>query len=396
MKNIGLEVRNLLDKLYNLKSDDSIILEKIKSEKEVAEATKVRTTSEKESLTEKISGLENEEVLLTEEGELLKEALKNVNRSSFNVVLNKIGIDFNPGDLCFDVDKKLPETINKIKEEKESSLDNLATVERDLSDSLMLIDELDLKKGDAVSNQHKLKEYFELALKGNVNTTRDNLTTLLAKFGLSEDEQRESAKILMFPEDSLFEYERNYKDNKTGKSFSDVFKEAKVEMPEPTINVVSESVVPVAEPEEFQVIDLEEELVMPEVEKIEVENIVKTESTSNLKEMLEKNDFDYSNFTGTDISFLEQNMDEVVFEKNIKLIKDMGINKDIFIENIELFIDDELESKLKLLLEIGKLPFDIYLNPNILIKYDVSELQTAINSLKESGLDPKKVPLMAY
>ncbi len=391
MKTVGLEVKNLLDKLYNFKSEESSILEKLNSDIKSAIDNKVKTTSEKESLSLKINELENEQVLLTEEGELLRIALGNVNKSSFNVVLNKIGIEFNPGDLCFEVDKNLPETINRIKLEKESSIDKLSEVEKNLNDCLLLIDELDLKKEDALSNQSKLKEYFDLAMKGNVNTTRDNLTNLLDKFGLEDEEKREAAKILMFPEDYLYDYESNYKPSvRTGKSFSDVFKEAKVETPniidltekiEPSYNPIEEDI-PAVDYFDFN--------------QLEVDNSNLEVSAVDVKNLLEKNGLDYNSFNGKDISFLEKNIEETLLEKNVNLIKNMGMNNDIFVENIELLIDDELEPKLNLLIEVGKLPFDIYLNPNILIKYDANELKGSIDSLKESGLDPKKVPLMAY
>ena len=81
---------------------------------------------------------------------------------------------------------------------------------------------------------------------------------------------------------------------------------------------------------------------------------------------------------------------------NIEYLNKIGLNKDLLIDNIEFFNDSELKSKIEKLLEIGKTPFDIYLNPNILNKYNLNELTKVINELKESGLDPKKVPLMAF
>ena len=39
---------------------------------------------------------------------------------------------------------------------------------------------------------------------------------------------------------------------------------------------------------------------------------------------------------------------------------------------------------------------DIYLNPSVLVKYDLKQLQAAISSLVANGMDPKDVPLMAY
>jgi len=61
-----------------------------------------------------------------------------------------------------------------------------------------------------------------------------------------------------------------------------------------------------------------------------------------------------------------------------------------------LLYDRELEQKISKLIEVGKEPFDIYLNPNILIKYNIKDLDSTIDRLKNSGLDPKKVPLIAY
>ena len=69
---------------------------------------------------------------------------------------------------------------------------------------------------------------------------------------------------------------------------------------------------------------------------------------------------------------------------------------DMFVDNAELLYDKEFEQKINKLVEIGKEPGDIYLNPNILIKYDNDTLGSVIDKLISSGLDPKKVPLIAY
>ena len=76
--------------------------------------------------------------------------------------------------------------------------------------------------------------------------------------------------------------------------------------------------------------------------------------------------------------------------------KEKGIKLDMFIDNVELLYDKEFESKINRLLEVGKEPFDIYLNPSILIKYNKENLDNTIERLINSGLDPKKVPLIAY
>ena len=53
----------------------------------------------------------------------------------------------------------------------------------------------------------------------------------LVKFDFNEDEQREAAKILMFPEDALYEYDASYKSGAqtSGKTITEVLMEAKKE-----------------------------------------------------------------------------------------------------------------------------------------------------------------------
>ena len=65
-------------------------------------------------------------------------------------------------------------------------------------------------------------------------------------------------------------------------------------------------------------------------------------------------------------------------------------------ENVSLLYDKEFESKVNKLMEIGKDAFDVYLNPDVLIKYNKKSLDSVIDTFKNSGLDPKIVPLMAY
>ena len=58
--------------------------------------------------------------------------------------------------------------------------------------------------------------------------------------------------------------------------------------------------------------------------------------------------------------------------------------------------DKQMKEKIEKLTSIGKMPQDIYLNPSVLTKYDLNGLNNAIDVLKQSGLDAKNVPLIAY
>ncbi len=467
MKQLNLEVKSLLDKLYNFRGSGSVILLKINEEKFNAEQVRNTTATQKGEVSQKINELNKEEVILKEEGELFKDVLKSLKKDSFSLILDKLNVAFNPEELYSKVENNLPDILSSLVEDKNTALNNLNEIEKQMSDAITLIQELAIRNDEAIINQEKLNDYFALALQGKINVTRDTLIELLSKFDLSDDEQREAAKLLMFPEDGLFDYENEFKDsNKGGISFSDVFAEAKIDkdapavviqkkispesivkevvsedsnqmgtitsvkeepvsnvelpkVPESNDNVIDLSSIKVDVPtpsiqdkmekafddkmsqiseEKMGTKNIDEPIIQnnpSEVVKNTIETHQKKEPTP-VKDLLNNNNFNYLDFTDNDLTFIDQNVNEEVLEKNVKLVRDLGINNDIFVENIELFIDDELEEKMNTLLSVGKVPFDIYLNPNILIKYDADELKTSIESLRASGLDPKKVPLMAY
>ena len=361
MKMLTAEITKLLDKLYNLRGEDSVILSKMEKEKAKAEETKERTASEKTTLQEKIENLVEEERVLAEEGEKLVSTLSRIKTDDFKIVLEKLKVDFNPDKLSEDVNRLLPQTIDKVKEDIEGAKKELVTVEAEMNTAIATIEELVIRKDEALSNQARLNEYFDLALNGNINITRDSITSLLEKFDFTEDEQREAAKIMMFPEDALYDYEKKIKNiEQPGKSISEVFAEAKE-------NVVEEV-------------------------KEETKLSPKEELIALLKEL----GFDYLDFTSNDLDKILANYTKDTLRKNVEFANSKNIKLDLFVDNVSLLYDKELEEKISKLIEVGKDTFDIYLNPNILTKYDANGLVSIIDKLKNSGLDPKKVPLIAY
>lgn len=377
MKMLSAEITKLLDKLYNLRGEDSVVLAKMESERELAEETKERTTEQKTSLQEKIASLSEEERVLGEEGEKLVSALSGIKTDDFKIVLEKLNIDFNPDKLSDEVSRELPDTIRKVQNEEEMAKSELASVEAEMNTAIATIEELAIRKDEAISNQARLNEYFELALNGNINITRDSITSLLEKFDFTEDEQREAAKILMFPEDALYEYENNLKNaNTPGMSISEVFAEAKENYEEKTDSL-----------------NLNYQVSKPEESVSTQKSISPKEELINL---LTELGFDYLDFTSSDLDNVLANYNESVLRKNVEFAKNNNIRIDLFIDNVELLYDKEFEQKFNRLMEVGKEAFDIYLNPNILVKYNKEDLDNTIERLVNSGLDPKQVPLIAY
>ena len=397
MKIISNEVRSLLDKLYNLRGADSVILKQMNKERQEAIETQERTRNEKEVLLKEIDRLTNEEALLAEQGNKLMEVLGNINRDDFAFVLDELKLNFEPNSLNEKVSRLLPETIDKVVMENKSAQEKLNNVENEMNNAITKVEELGIRKDEALSNQNKLNEYFNLALSGNINITRDEIVSLLQKFDFSLDEQREAAKLLMFPEDALYDYDENVKNNHYKP-------EVKVETPIAKEEIITEDIIK----EEPKVEALEE--IKPEIEvapvepkKIEINETIAEEETVNpdtakgkLEKVMIDAGLDCNEFSTKAITKILENYDEELLKNNVEILRNYNMNLDILLENFELLYDKELKAKVEKLLEIGKDVQDICLMPSVLVKYDLNGLNNTINVLQISGLDPKKVPLMAY
>ena len=384
MKILSPEVTRLLDKLYNLRGSDSVIFKEMESAHAKAEETKERTTKEKSALQEKIAGLESDSKNLSEQGKKLIDVLKGIDKSAYATVIDRLHINFDPEALVEKLDESLPETIERVNEDIKSSKDELVKVEEEMNSAITTIEEIGIRKDAAIANQEKLNEYFELALSGNINITRDSITSLLEQFDLTEEETREAAKILMFPEDALYDYDARIKESEK-KSISEVMQEAKNQEEAPKEEVVEQ-------------IEVKEEPVKVQVEEVKAEPVVteKKFDREDLIDLFNEIGLDYLDYTTSDLDDILDHFNEKVIRRNVNIFKENELSLDIFVDHINLLYDKELEAKMDRLLRIGKSALDIYLNPTVLTKYDYKGLDKAILLLQNSGLDPKKVPLMAY
>lgn len=381
-----INTEGLLDKLYNLRGSDSEILKEMNREKQKAEETRNRTTEEKKNLQTNIQNLKELKDKLVDEGEKFKEVLKGINSHDYDTVLDRLHIDFNPQDILDKLERNLPKTIETVEFDTKKAEDELIKVEDEMNKAITTIEELGIRKDTALANQEKLNEYFELSLSGRMNVTRDSITSLLCEFGFNEEEQRETAKILMFPEDALYAYDERVKaKEKSGKSISEVIQEAKT--------IVDDEVL-------SSNIDEEKTIDDAFVNDYEEDNDIYVDASKDIKnvvlDVLEENGIDYLDFTSEEIDSLIANFDKETVESNIDFMNDNGIDLDVFINHVSMMYDKELQSKIELLLSIGKESLDIYLNPSILVKYNYDELKNAISLLQGNGMDPKDVPLMAY
>ena len=429
MKMLSSEVKTLLDKLYNLRGEDSVILTKMNKEREEAIETGERTKNEKTVLLDKIAKLTEEEKTLQEEGDKLSSILSSINKEDFANVLDRLNIDFDPSTINAKITSMLPDTIKKVVEENQKATEELESVEAEMNNAITKVEELGIRKDEALSNQEKLNEYFRLALEGNINITRDEITNLLEKFNFNEDEQREAAKILMFPEDALYEYDATYKSGGAvnGKTITEVLMEAKKEstsnkekmdtkeldtsLESSSLEDIFDKVIDENKIEEIESPVENENVEVKEEHQEEVKPLFSSdESLSNLSnenkekkiekedviKLLESLNVNTATLVTEEINKLLENYDEELIKKNVSSLKESNIDLNVINSNIEILLDKELKAKVDKLLSIGKEARDISLTPGVLKKYDLQGLNNTISVLELSGLDPKKVPLMAY
>ena len=428
-KMLSLETTALLDKLYNFRGEDSTILIEMDRKRQSALESKERTSKEKSELQTKIADLEAENNELNKQGEQLGIVLAGINRDDFKTVLDRLDIDFEPTLIKETLDKKLPETINKISDEINEAKDKLKDVEEEASLAETTIEEISLKRDAEIVNQKRLNEYFDMALTGDINITRDQIIDLLQQFDLDREEAREAAKLLMFPEDALFEYDRRYNEDTSGKSIKEVIKEANDNvLDDEPVKVEEEKIVieePVFTNEEYELentnsfsvedlndTDVNEDsdvIVLDENDEVNDSDLAQTitlelekkeldreNSKQSMRDLLNDAGIDYLDIDQFALEELESKFDEATFKNNINTLKDLGIDLDILTENPVLFYDSELKDKIDLLMNNGKETLDIYFNARVLIKYSYDELKEAIDRIKEKGLEPREVPLMAY
>ena len=437
MKVLPNETSALLDKLYNLRGENSYILVEMEKERQIAEETKEKTAKEKEELQEKIASLKNEETLLAEQGAHLRDVLSGINPDDFRVVLDKLNIDFDPEALKNKIDETLPGRIEEVVSATKKAEDELVTVEEEMNSAVTKIDELAIRKETELANQEKLNEYFELALNGNINITREAITSLVSQFNFNEEEQREAAKLMMFPEDALYEYDKQYQDAQNhGKSISDVLIEAKESVTKPIGEIFSD--VDSSVNNDQTSTDVDSEVSDTDIEKIssEISDILKKLEDNENKPLFDDVKLDNLPISNNEVEIEEPKLNEVkvedetdeetmmdlfkrlglseimfveselsdlialddkkLVEKNVGILNKYGINLDVVSDNVNILSDPELEEKINEILETGKTVDDIYFNPSVIKKYNYQGLKDAIELLKENGLDPKKVPLMAF
>jgi len=407
-KVLSQEITALLNKVYNYRSEDSIRLVDLTKEQEKAEEKRIKTDEESALLKEEIVNLDGKLRDLNSQGKKLSEFLAGIDYKDYAVLLDSLSLNFNPEKLRVSLDAKLPEELEKTSTLLKEAKSSLKATQKENSEAEDTIKKFDSRIQEEQNIQAKLSEYLDIALTGTINVTREEITNLLKLFDFDDNEQKEIAKMLMFPEDALLIYDKQ----KAEKEELEATKEDVVETQE---EIVEEDYVEVEEP----VIELEDaeddeenpvvfETAEEDEESGSVGFIELEDSESNKDEIKETSTkdgvltflsdyFDASIMPKDAIESLVIDFDESVAGGNIEYTRSKEVSDDIYFKVPKLLTDTELADKVDFVLkELAKTPEDILYNTHVLENFSLEKLTEIKQRILSLEIDARELPLYIY
>ena len=378
------EATKLLDRLYNLRGTDSEIIKQIDDEtlNSGKEKDKLKTTAEENRTT--MEDISHKKVVLETQYASFNNEFKSISGQDFSVIFAELGIEFDIDRIKEMIKSKFPETQESL-ETKVSSLSiEISECEGKIKEIEDRKAEIDLKKSEAINYQSQLNRMLEEIFNGSEDISKQSVKNLLKAFKFSDEECDELAKMLIFPEDSLFIYDKIQKQNATGKTVSAIVQGAK----EAAAALVGE----VEETPDKGVIEIPIVSEVPQVEPLF--NLVASSQviSDELKGILTEIKLDITKFTKEGLAELE------ACEKKEYLISNNVILKKLNIwpySNPSLLADLDLKYKVNQLLDLGKSYEDIAKCWAVL-NIDGSKMQSCFNLLTQNGYDLNKIPLIVY
>ena len=425
--------KSILDRISNLISDDSKVLEEFNNRIEKANKSRTKAEEEKKSFEKEITIIQGDIDEISKASEL-SERFSNLD--SYIPGLEKLGKSVSLLNSLKEELDKIPEQIEKL----ENSIKNLT---RQSDDRAKVIEEaddelskLDVEISDAKRYQDNLIGLIELAKSGDINKTREEVVETLVHVGFTDKEAVAAAKVILFPEDDLIPYFNTDKKEvvedvkEEEKDVEEIKEEIKEEVQEEPEKVEEEAVEEEKEEnkieeaieedlKEFENVEKEEntssnedqEIISDESNDISLED-VSTEITlesmdddeelkpvsvqsnkdyESIRKLLGDYGFDSTKFSNEDLD------DEVVIRENINFILEKDLSKEFVYNYPSIVSDNSLKSKYEFIInKFGKKDEDIKLTPEILASYSKEDLEKLFDVVVQNNLDPKIIPLTVY
>lgn len=358
----------ILKRLENLTSTESVILKDLETRKENALMNKDNANENIASLSEQINDSNKMIATLKSEGSKLLEILKNINAADYETIVGTLSLAFDPVNDSKKIENQLPEELESREQEINKLNEMLKTEKQNLSDAEDILSELVVRREEALRSQENLTKLLELAKKGEVNKTRDEVISVLESVEFNSSEAKVAAKLLLFPEEELIPYFSSSDNEKMEDLFQDALDKISGIEKKPTNQELQESLDKELDNEEAHENRMKNDTpVLEEVKEQSLAEVLNNEEEPKEdKQKVEK----------------IENALEVFTAK-----EDEEKQEDIKIEETKVSFE-EIESTL---LELGKNKEDIEL-----VELKNVDIANEVEKLKNVGLEPVRIPIIAY
>ena len=392
--------KSILDRISNLISEDSKILEDFNKRIETSNSNKTKAEEEKKNFEDEITHIQGDIDDIAKASEVSD---RFSDLEAYMPGLEKVGQSVSLLNSLKEELEKIPEQIesleNKIKELTDES-DNRSKVIKEAEDELA---KLDVDISDAKRYQDNLIELIDLAKTGDINKTREEVVETLTHVGFTDKEAISAAKVILFPEDDLIPYfdrakakkEEIHAEETKVEEVTEKEEVAKEEIPEETPVEVEE---PVSEETTEEEISLEpegEEIVLESTEeevKLAPVDVATSSNVNDVRAALDDLGFDQTRFNDEDLD-----ADIELIKDNARLLNDKNIDLEFVYNYPSILSDSLLQNKYDFIINtLGKTEDDIKLSPQILVSYSYDDLDKLVQVSNQTGIDPTIIPLSVY
>ena len=363
----------LLDKLYNLKGEENILIrELVERITETNSAIEKAENDRKNNEDGKADSTGRLETFL-EQKQKFETAFQEFNNDSF-AALRNIGIDLNLGTMLETMIENSPTHCERLEAEisyYQGAIDEAIERREQL---LKELTDLEEKKLKAESDREQLISLLEQSLSPN-DIERDSLTAhyvknILTTFQIFDDEELSKlTKWIMFPDEVLYQFDKEYEERQSKGIIGLVEEEPLLETPVNEVNTITE-VENREDEEKTEEYPSQEEITSKDESPTTIIdlsdlNFTEEEKTADSKEekieqskvFLETIGLDVERFEKentksiTDIYELLSNVEERVIEENFETLRSINIDREIYTYRLNhmYLADTQLNKKLTLL-----------------------------------------------
>ena len=203
--------QSILEKLKNLIEPESSILTELHNKKNKNEDIVAKATRNIAAKNETITHIKNVINALESQNKTLVEAFSHLKDTDLGLITNVLKLKINVKEDLDKLTNQLPLQIT-IRENDITDLETAIKKEAEtLNDANTTIEEVEISIKEALKNQSKLIDLLEASSQGEVEITRDDVINILKKVKFNDKDAYKTAKLILFPEDELIPFFKDYK-----------------------------------------------------------------------------------------------------------------------------------------------------------------------------------------